>query len=424
MFSSCQTFKYLLFGAAVKQNPYTIATQVLLSHGFYSKGTYKRDIVDDDNEEEDDEIAHMEKRKLQKKKAFHAIMKKKYLPKNQEKEVNLLTWAAKEQIKHLHSENPEEWTVGHIAESFPISEDGVRLLLKSAYVPKSLNEVIKHDRRVINNWQNIKSHEESGPLTSVSILSKISNANGIHDLPIPKIKLLSMNDLKLKKPGIFENIVKDYCEKNKFEEKNNTPELNSKKLNILNTKNIEVLNKISNTFSSKQKLLVDGKKASSEDDKFGKQFATVFSKKDLNLNHHKLNDNMANFYINNHTMENKESDEYKNDDENQNLDRFNTNTRTLIFSNNEDVSKENSDTLSSSSINFHQKYENKLNDSNEIHPVEEVFYDENLGYQYPYGRKEKLKSRIKLNRFNTENYIAQKGKDFYDENGEFLYRIP
>lgn len=45
-------------------------------------------------------------------------------------EVNLLTWSMKEQLKYLHSSDPNHWTPEILAESFPISPEGVVVSLE------------------------------------------------------------------------------------------------------------------------------------------------------------------------------------------------------------------------------------------------------------------------------------------------------
>jgi len=52
------------------------------------------------------------------------IIEKKYFKTPQE--TNFLSWDAKEQIRYLHAEFPDEWTAERIATSFPISEEGVK----------------------------------------------------------------------------------------------------------------------------------------------------------------------------------------------------------------------------------------------------------------------------------------------------------
>lgn len=48
----------------------------------------------------------------------HKIVKDKYFKENMP---NLLTWSEKEQIRHLATTNPDEWTPERIAESFPVT---------------------------------------------------------------------------------------------------------------------------------------------------------------------------------------------------------------------------------------------------------------------------------------------------------------
>ena len=52
------------------------------------------------------------------------IIERKHFKKEQE--INLLTYDAKEQIRYLNGEYPEEWTPERISKSFPISVEGVR----------------------------------------------------------------------------------------------------------------------------------------------------------------------------------------------------------------------------------------------------------------------------------------------------------
>lgn len=48
----------------------------------------------------------------------HKIITEKYFKMNLP---NLLTWSEKEQIRHLATSQPDEWTPERIAESFPVT---------------------------------------------------------------------------------------------------------------------------------------------------------------------------------------------------------------------------------------------------------------------------------------------------------------
>lgn len=47
-----------------------------------------------------------------------------------DRETNLLTHAAKQQIRFLHNSDPLEWNYKALSESFPISEAGVKVSKK------------------------------------------------------------------------------------------------------------------------------------------------------------------------------------------------------------------------------------------------------------------------------------------------------
>lgn len=54
----------------------------------------------------------------------HRIVKDKYFKENMP---NLLTWSEKEQIRHLAATEPDEWTPQKLAESFPVTEQIVKV---------------------------------------------------------------------------------------------------------------------------------------------------------------------------------------------------------------------------------------------------------------------------------------------------------
>lgn len=106
------------------------------------------------------------------------IIKKKMKRLNGEKHTyfNLLTWDAKEQIKYLHLQDPEFWTPEKIADSYPISEENVKKLLKSKWSPKTLDDLANHDQKVIDNWRSLtESSEPRGP--AINIYEELKETN-------------------------------------------------------------------------------------------------------------------------------------------------------------------------------------------------------------------------------------------------------
>ncbi|XP_064621007.1 uncharacterized protein LOC135483880 [Lineus longissimus] len=173
------------------------------------------------------------KREEEQKRQFvkRKILEKKHFKPPQE--VNLLTWDAKEQIRYLHYEFPDEWALEKLADSFPISVDGLKRLLKSTYVPRDANDLYNHDLRVKKNWMALKDGVAGGggplavryqDLIAEGKLRLLGNAAGNASLPMPEKKLLGPGkalEHQERKVGRFEAIVKDYVEqKNKADNEN------------------------------------------------------------------------------------------------------------------------------------------------------------------------------------------------------------
>lgn len=59
-----------------------------------------------------------------------------------------LTWEAIEQIRYLHKEFAESWSVPRLAEGFDVSTDVIRRVLKSRFVP-TLKQKLKQDQKVL-----------------------------------------------------------------------------------------------------------------------------------------------------------------------------------------------------------------------------------------------------------------------------------
>lgn len=136
--------------------------------------------------------------RAQRKQLKMKIIERKYF--KQPQEPNLLTWEAKEQMRYLNSEFPEEWTVDRLAESFPVSREGVVRLLRSRWVPRNLQELLRHDRAVHRQWKALRQagKAEGGPL--------LAHASGIAGLPKPEDTWLLEAGEERPTPGLFESM--------------------------------------------------------------------------------------------------------------------------------------------------------------------------------------------------------------------------
>ena len=146
------------------------------------------------------------------------------------KQPNLLTWAAKMQIRFLHAEDPYQWTPEVLADSFPTTKENIIAILKSTWLPVDEKQIERHDRRVHQNWLTLqkelkKNQREAVERTGGKIqgegevderIVKILNAAGIPSLPGPSQDEILLTRKKLteklhpKVSGAFSQILLDY----------------------------------------------------------------------------------------------------------------------------------------------------------------------------------------------------------------------
>uniref|UniRef100_A0A182TBQ5 Uncharacterized protein n=1 Tax=Anopheles maculatus TaxID=74869 RepID=A0A182TBQ5_9DIPT len=73
------------------------------------------------------------------------------------KQLNFLTWSEKEQIRYLHSFDPEEWNIDKLTESFPADRYTIAKIVKTKWQPKDGKRMERHDASVKENWQMFRS---------------------------------------------------------------------------------------------------------------------------------------------------------------------------------------------------------------------------------------------------------------------------
>lgn len=82
------------------------------------------------------------------------IVKRKYFG---PEDPPMLTWAEKEQIRLLNTQDPIEWSPDRLCESFPATRDAILRVLRTKWSPKSVKVVTGYDERVMKNWENYKA---------------------------------------------------------------------------------------------------------------------------------------------------------------------------------------------------------------------------------------------------------------------------
>ncbi|XP_039113408.1 neugrin [Hyaena hyaena] len=118
------------------------------TRGMADPGTLGREPdPDSDWEPEERELQEVESTLKRQKKAarFQKIRRQMEAPGAPPR---TLTWEAMEQIRYLHKEFAESWSVPRLAEGFGVSTDVIRRVLKSKFVP-TLEQKLKQDQKVL-----------------------------------------------------------------------------------------------------------------------------------------------------------------------------------------------------------------------------------------------------------------------------------
>ncbi|CAK9798969.1 hypothetical protein ANTQUA_LOCUS1803 [Anthophora quadrimaculata] len=105
------------------------------------------------------EFAELQNEKQRARKTDHERLKRLIVKSRffNEVEPSFLTHVEKDQIRKLHQSNPDEWTPQKLSESFPALPETIKKVLKTNWVPRSVDIILKYDKRVIENWKNFKS---------------------------------------------------------------------------------------------------------------------------------------------------------------------------------------------------------------------------------------------------------------------------
>lgn len=149
------------------------------------------------------EFDHYKKESEEERKALQAkIVKQKYFKENLP---NLLTWSEKEQIRFLNLQDSVEWSPEKIAESFPVTAEIVKKLLKYPWKSADEQRIARHDASAMRNWRELKEGTLNISPAFRKHLLKFSNRN----LPPTKIKSNKIDLTSTKEMGEFESIVSE-----------------------------------------------------------------------------------------------------------------------------------------------------------------------------------------------------------------------
>lgn len=120
--------------------------------------------------------AHKRELALRREQTKYYVIRHKYF--RTEKQPNFLTWAEKEQIRHLHKTEPDEWTSERLAESFPAVESVIIKIINATWTPSNMKRIQKHDESTKRNWELFKANQMTNLDPEVrEHLQKFSNRN-------------------------------------------------------------------------------------------------------------------------------------------------------------------------------------------------------------------------------------------------------
>lgn len=150
-----------------------------------------RDGLDGEDELEDveDKIRTVIKKEVMRQKTLkYHIVKRKMTPRGPIE--RKLTWDAMEEIRHLKQEQPEEWTVEHLAEGFSVNKDTILRVLRSKFAP-SPERKAKQDIKVMAKLKQQvllsgpREHQKKTGLTSGPKLSSSLSSSSVSSALIP-----------------------------------------------------------------------------------------------------------------------------------------------------------------------------------------------------------------------------------------------
>lgn len=378
-------------------------------------------------EDFDAPIEHAEKfyeMNLQEEKAHKSMVKKNIIKNKYFKpplETNLLTHAAKMQIRHLYQLDPVKWTPEILAESFPISVTGVKKLLKSNYRLNVEEKIKKHDAEVVRIWKLLESGntETISPVTvqlyRKGKLSKDHHA-GNFNIPLPAVEVETVKS-KPKKIGEHAAMINYYLD------------LKNKAANI---KDVSLVSKNTDV------KLADGKNEKLlqvEQRDIQKTVLPEF--KSRYPTRTEMENMQAASYL---AAEEPDEDEIEipqsQFEQNllQELSERPSKSRSSVDDAYEEWLQKQISEKSESSAKKPQPFDTRdffetvkkySGDAIELHVDKgsAFLYDANLGYQQPFGT-DVIQRRIRIPKDKyVPGALYRVGKNFYADNGEFLFKV-
>lgn len=356
---------------------------------------------------ENKRIQEQLKRRIVKNKVFKEI------------EPNFLTYIEKDQIKKLHENNPTEWTPEKLSESFPALPETIKKILKVKWIPKSVERILQYDNKVIENWKQLKTGQLVVNDTLKQHLMKFKNRK-IHLCDKETLmKNFIPPEIEFPKPksSFFSNIIKNSTDKKSVMEnklissQNINKDINKdkKNFNITEKKDIKLFKETNDSmnicltkkYNTEEKTLLfeefmKNKLNNPNEISYEEKIAltNIYKKYIESKNSEDISFNIMNSIEKDSTIEKKNIDITKN------------------------LSKYKNSILNIKTDATEFKLTTKLNDNISLDTYikeRNSFMDTNFEYS----------KRIKIPQNVYKQGMTYRIKDcYYDDDGEFLYRIP
>lgn len=157
------------------------------------------------------------------------IVNQKYFTEN---EPRFLTFAERQLICKLYKFNPEEWTVEKLSESFPALPETIQKIVHANWMPESTERIMQYDDVAIKNWKNFFTGKLPVSPRFSEHLKKFKNRKIIPTDRELLAKQFVVPKPKFKEPKsqLFSNIIQSYVSEKHDSEKLLLQENNSHKM--------------------------------------------------------------------------------------------------------------------------------------------------------------------------------------------------
>ncbi|KAL5004172.1 hypothetical protein ScPMuIL_017628 [Solemya velum] len=378
-------------------------------------------LTQQDTDDVTNERFEVEKRRQLKMK----IIKRKFFM--QPQEVNLLTWAAKEQIRFLNLQNPDEWTIDRLTQSFPVSRDGVIKVLQSSYIPKNATEIKKHDNRVRKRWLALKTgrDEIGGPLhdpfqarLKTKDLKKMIHAGGNKSLPSSTDQAETSSQTKSPISGPFGSLVKNSVQNSS----NQNSEMSKNDMLLLQS-----ISKLDIHVHEDVDKENEKKGMHSETAGMTERPSRILSRREKRLvqqSQDGLSVNQRNINLLQMIQTKKVDACPGNEKPEENGGDNQPSAETRHYPDIRLSASHNTDRIKKSLAHYNSSGDDH-EDVDGRPESRSYIYDDINGYQHPFGKIDKDISELRIPYHKqSRGHIYQKGNIVYDEDGEFLYKIP